>query len=103
LNGDRIANSQAIIIAHQKTLKCMGKGEFWLKQYMAVWWLPVMVMLLSFHEALLTWYIGIWDSYKIGLYCIVVGGSFKLLIAGQELEVIAAPICAPLQVAVYWN
>jgi hypothetical protein len=58
---------------------------------------------MLFHEALLTWYTGIWDSYKIGLYCIVVRGSSKLLIAGQELEVIAAPICAPLQVAVYWN
>jgi len=56
-----------------------------------------------FHEALLTWYTGIWDSYKIGLYCIVEAGSSKLLIAGQELEVIAAPICAPLQLAVYWN
>jgi hypothetical protein len=48
LNGDRTANSQAIIIAHQTTLKHMGSIEFLLKQYMAVRWLPVMLMLLSF-------------------------------------------------------
>jgi hypothetical protein len=48
LNGDRTANSQAIIIAHQKTLKHMGNIEFLLKQYMAVRRLPMMLMLLSF-------------------------------------------------------
>ncbi|CAM5999517.1 unnamed protein product [Sphagnum balticum] len=47
-------NPQAIIIAHQKTLKRMGKAT-------------------------------------LGLHCIAVGGSSKLLIAGQELEVIATP------------
>jgi hypothetical protein len=39
----------------------------------------------------------------LGLHCIAVGGSSKLLIAGQELEVIATPVCAPPKVAFYWN
>jgi hypothetical protein len=36
-----------------------------------------------------------------GFNCIAVEGGSKLLIAGQELEIISAPVGAPLVVAVY--
>jgi hypothetical protein len=49
----------------------MAKGEFLLEQYMAVWWLPVMLVLLSFSWSssyLVYWNLGQLHNWVI-LHC----------------------------------
>jgi len=64
-------------------------------------WMPVIIIaLVTFMKPSYQAYYGM-GAATTGFNCIAVEGGSKLLIAGQELEIISAPVGAPLVVAVY--
>lgn len=89
-------NPQAIIIAHEKTLQRMGKGN-----------VSIICLLSRPSVASLNTYALLFMSKCIfpdramltpdyGLDCIAVSGGSKLLISGQELEIVSAPVCSSM-------
>lgn len=58
---------------------------------------------LTFRYLSLLLTVNVWGpAATAGLQCIAVEGNSKLLISGQELEVVSAPVCSPPSL-VPWN